>query len=169
MGDESGTFQGEELHLLRNPDGKPFEGETRVQLIRVVGAKHFFLGGTTDARLVLEWEPLDFPGMLIRGYHAVLCECSKRTGMSCLKWNTKGAGSRFCRDASVALGRLPKKREALSPERLFAGRIFRADIHVVRTSQYRDPRTRKPEILPESNWYSKIARLVAVEAGPRQA
>ena len=164
----NGTYNSEELHLL-TADGKPFEGETRVQLRGVVEPFHFFHGGGSkpgDPRLIVEWEPLDFPGKTLKRYYPVRCKCGRTSG-NCRDWTPKGARSGLCQDASVALGRLPRHGDQLHPKRLFEGRIFRALIGVVKTGQHRDPRTGKQEILPECAWYSKISRLVVLEAGGR--
>jgi hypothetical protein len=165
----AGTFSDGELCLLVR-DGKAFEGETAVQFIRAAGPTHFFRSQPPDARLVVDFEALEFPGRILKRYYPVRCRCRKPVlREKCPDWCPKGARSAFCQDASVALGRLPRNGDVLLPERLFPGRIFRARIAVVNTGQRQDPATGRPASLPQSAWHSKIAHLVLIEAGPKQA
>ncbi len=164
---ESGIFVGDEFHFLTR-DGRPFEGETRVQFLSARGPFHFFGASArhTDPRFVVKFSALDFDGTTLQRYYPVRCLCLKpRQGTDCTSWRVKGSRSGLCQDGAVALGRLPQRGDNLDPRRLFAGRIFRGVVAVVKTGQHRDPRTRRPEELPETAWYSKIARLIAVDAG----
>jgi hypothetical protein len=149
--------------LVVGVDGLPFEGETQVQFVETEGAFHLF--ADTSARLIVYFTIIDF-NCVLPAYFPVRCLCLHPSlNSSCRNWRPKGRRSALVTAASVSLGRLPRHGDRLTPDRLFAQRIFLAEIATVRTGRGTDQRTRKPVLLPRAAWHSRVGRIIGLVAG----
>ena len=141
-GAESGIFDDRHAARLLERDGVPFEGETVVRFLTAEKAVHFFLDGS--ARIVTWWGVEGFgPEVELPRYYSVSCRCETPRSRVCALWSPKtGHSSALYKDACVALGRLPRKGDNLTPAKLYAGgRAYVAEVGVVRTDRKGNART----------------------------
>jgi hypothetical protein len=159
---ELGVYDDPHAPVLLSSGDRPLEGETLVELVSAGPPIHFFDErklATRSSRIVARFRAVEFYGEQLPRYYPVICECERPVlNTECKSWKPKGGRSSLHRDASVALGRLPRKGDRLLPSKLFRNKLFRAEIFVVRQN-------RKGESLPRSQWHSRLGRLIALEAG----
>lgn len=155
--------EGHPAVLLTEADGHPIEGAAEVEFDEAEGPFHFFNDGS--ARWVVHFR-VTGRGESIPAYFPVVCRCvAPRQNSTCSTWIPKGSRSALCRAAAVALGRLVRKGDRMHPRALFSGKLFKAEIEVVKVGRNADRRTRKPVLLPPACWYSKVAKLLELLAG----
>lgn len=159
---EPGVYDETFTPVLLARDGLPFEGETLVEFVASTLPIHFFddrNASRRSSRMVVCFRAVAFDGLVVPRYYPVICLCDRPAqNGECRNWKPKGFRSNLCRDASIALGRLVRRGDKLTPKRLFAGKLFSAEAEIVRTDRHR-------KLLPQPLWHSKLGRLTGLVAG----